>query len=76
MFELPTQTSSIVLELANVRARLLLMKQDDVNSDRELSWDESEDPGASTLSSDIEEDDSDNQQEVLHIDKARRDKSI
>jgi len=52
------------------------MKQDDDDSDWELSKDKSEDPGESTLSSDIEEDDLDNQQEVLPLDQARRDKSI
>ena len=75
MFELPTQPSSIVLEIANVRA-IILMKQDDDDTDREISENECEDLGESTLSSDIEEDDLDNQQEVLHLDQARRDKTI
>jgi len=75
MFELPTQPSSIVLEIANVRA-IILMKQDDNDTDREISQNESEGLGESTLSSDIEEDDLDNQQEVLHLDQARRDKTI
>jgi len=75
MFELPTQPSSIVLEIANVRA-IILMKQDDNDTDREISENESEDLGESTLSSDIEEDDLDNQQEVLNQDQARRDKTI
>jgi len=76
MFELSTQPSSIVLELANVCAIIPLMKQDDDNSDRELSKDKNKDPGESTLSSDIEEDDLDNQQEILHLDQICYDKSI
>ena len=52
------------------------MKQDDDDVDREISNDESEDLGESTLSSDIEEDDLDIRQEVLHLDQARRDKTI
>jgi hypothetical protein len=53
------------------------MKQDDDDTDREeISDDESEVLGESTLSSDIEEDDLDNQQEVLHLDQARRGKII
>jgi len=75
MFELPTQPSSIVLEIANVQA-IILMKQDDNDTDWEISEYESEDLGESTLSSDIEEDDLDNQQEVLHQDQARHDKTI
>jgi len=75
MFELPTQPSSIVLEIANVRATIL-MKQDDDDTDREISQNESEDPGVSSCSSDIEEDDLDNQLEVQHLDKARCDMTI
>jgi len=75
MFELPTQPSSIVLEIANVHA-IILMKQDNNDTDQEISDNESDDPGESTLLSDIEEDDLDNQQEVLHLDQARRDKTI
>jgi len=52
------------------------MRQDDDDTDREISNDESEDPGQSTLSSDIDEDDFDIQQEVLHLDQARRNKTI
>jgi len=75
MFELPTQPSSLVLEIANVRA-IILMKQDDNDTDREISKKESEVLGESTLSSDIKEDNLDNQHEVLHLDQARRDKPI
>jgi len=64
-----------VLEIANVRD-IILIKQDDDDTDQELSEDECEDLGESTLSSDIKEDDLDNQQEVLYLDQARRDKSI
>jgi len=73
-FEL--QPSFIVLEIANVRT-IIHMKQDDDDTDREeISDDDSDDAGESTLSSDIEEDDLDNQQEVLHLDQARRDRII
>jgi len=75
MFEHPTQPSSIVLEIANVQA-IILMKQDDDDTDREISNDESEDPRQSTLSSNIEEDDLDIRQEVLHLNQAYRDKTI
>jgi len=75
MFELPTQPSSIVLEIANVRP-IIRKKQDDNDTDREIGENEREDPGESTLSSDNEEDNLDNQQEVLHLDQARRDKTI
>jgi len=60
MFQLLTQPSCIVLGIATVRSIILLMKQDDDDSDWELSKDESEDSGKSTLSSNIEEDDLDN----------------
>jgi hypothetical protein len=75
MFEHPTQPSSIVLEIANVRA-IILMKQDDDDTDRKISNDNCEDPAQSTLSSDIEEDDLDNRQEVLPLDQARHHKTI
>ena len=45
-------------------------------TDQEISDDDSEDTGESTLSSDIEEHDLDNQQEVLHLGQARRNKSL
>jgi len=49
-----------------------LLKQDD-NTDQEISDEESEDPGESTMSSDIEEDNIDHQQEVLPLRQACRD---
>jgi len=70
MFELSTQPLSIVLEIGNVCA-IILMKEDDDDTDWEISKKESEDCGESILSSDIEEDDLGNQQEVLHPDQAR-----
>jgi len=70
MFELPTQLLSIALEIANVRD-IILMNQDDDDTDWEISNNESEDPGKSTLSSEMEEDDLDIRQEVLHLDQAR-----
>jgi len=75
MFELLTQPSSIVMEIANVRA-IILMTQDDNDTDREISQNDSEDLGESTLSSDIEEDNLDSQQEVLHLDPVGHDKTI
>ena len=75
MFELPTHHSSIVLEISNVRV-IIVMKRDDNETDREISNNESHDLGESTLSSDIEEDNLDNQQEVLHRDQACHDKTI
>jgi hypothetical protein len=75
MLEHPTQPSSIVLEIANVRA-LILMKHDDDDIDWEISNDEHEDSGESTMSSDIEEDDMDIRQDVLHLDQAHHDKTI
>ena len=75
MFELPTQCWSIVLEIANVLG-IIQMNQDDHDTDQEFSNDASEDAGESTLSSDIKEDDLDNQHEFLHQDQARRDKTI
>jgi len=43
MFELRTQPSNIVLEIANVRT-MIRIKQDDDNTDREISENESDDP--------------------------------
>jgi len=51
------------------------MYQDD-ETDQEIGDDDSEDTGESTLSSDIEGDDLDHQQEVLHLGQVRRDKSL
>jgi len=75
MFELPTQLSSIVLEIANVRA-IIRMNQEDDDTNQEISNDGSEGAGESTLSSNIEEDDLDIRQQVLHLDQARRHKTI
>jgi len=52
-----------------------VLKQDD-NTDEELSDDESEDPGDSTLLSDIEQDDFDYQRDVLLLGQASRDRSL
>jgi len=75
MFALPTQPSSIVLEIANVLA-IILMKQDDDDTDQKISDNDSENPGESTLSAEGEDDDLDNQQEVLHLDQAHHDRTI
>jgi hypothetical protein len=61
-----------VLEIAVVQA-IILASQDVDDIDLEISKDDSEDPGESTLSSNIEEDNLDNWQEVLHLDQACRD---
>jgi len=55
---------------------MICMKQDDDDTNREISNDNSEVPGESTLSSDIKEDDLDNQQEILHQEQARYDKTL
>jgi hypothetical protein len=55
-FEHPTQPSSIELGIVNVRV-IILMKQDDDNTDWEISNEESKDSGQSTLSCNIEQDD-------------------
>jgi len=49
VFELPTQPSSIVLGIANLHALIGHITQDDHDCDRDISEDESEDPGESTL---------------------------
>jgi len=51
----------MVLEIANVRAMILLMMLADDDTNREIREDKSKHPGLSTSSSDIEEDDLDNQ---------------
>jgi len=59
MFEL--QPSCIALDIANIRA-IFQMNHDDDDTDREeISANDSEGTGESTLSADIEEDDLDNQ---------------
>jgi hypothetical protein len=59
MFEL--QPSCITLEITNVLA-IIHMKQDDDDTDREeISDDDSEDAGESTMSFDIEDNNLDNQ---------------
>jgi len=75
MFELPTQLSTLLLQIANVCA-LNLMEQDDDDTNQEISNDESEDAGESTLSSNMEEDDLDIQQQVIHPNQSGRDKNI
>jgi len=67
MFELPTQPSCRVLLIADV-CDMILLNQDDDNTDREdISDAESEDPAELTSLSDIEWDDVDSQQDVLHL---------
>jgi len=63
------------MEIANVRA-IILMKQNNDDTDWKISNDQREDPRESTLSSDIDEDDLDNWQEVLHLDPAHRDNTL
>jgi len=52
-----------------------ILKQDD-DTNQGISDDKSEDPGESTLLSDIEEDELDHHQEVLHLGQASQDKSL
>jgi len=75
MFQLPTQLLSIVLERANVQA-IIVIKQDDDDTDWEIINDAIEDPGDSTLSSNIDEADWNNGQEVLHPDQAYGEKTV
>jgi len=51
------------------------MSHDD-KTNQEIGADNSNDTGESTLSSDINEDNLDHQQEVLHLGQARQDKSL
>jgi len=56
---------------------MIHMNQDDDDTDwKEIRDGGSQHAGESTLSSDIEEDNLDNQQDVLHLDQPRRDKII
>jgi hypothetical protein len=75
MFESPTQLLSMVLEIANVWV-MYLIKQDDDDTNQQISNGESEDPGEFTLLSDMTEDDLDNWQEVLHLGQVRPDKAL
>jgi len=52
------------------------MKQDNDDTDWKISNIASEDPGVSTLSSNIEDDDLDNRQVVLHLDQVPHDNTI
>jgi hypothetical protein len=70
MFKL--QLSCIVLEIADVRVIIHIKQDDDDNDQEEKSDDVSEHSGESTLSSDIEEDNLDTQQDVQHLDQACR----
>jgi hypothetical protein len=69
IFQLSTQHSSVLLETTNVQAIILMYQYHD-DIDQELSNNKCEDPGEYTLSSNIEEDDLDNWQDVLPIDQA------
>jgi hypothetical protein len=75
MIEHPTLPSSMVLEIANDRTTILIQQEDD-DTDQEITDNEREDTGESRLSSEIEDDDLNNQQEVLHLDQACCDKTI
>jgi len=66
LFELRTQPSTIVLGIANIGA-IILLKQDDDDTKLEISENDGEDAWEFTFSSDIQEHDLDNQQEVLHL---------
>jgi hypothetical protein len=53
-----------------------LIKQNDDDSDLEISKHEGEHPEESTFSSDVEEHNLNNQQDLLHLDLVHRDKKI
>jgi hypothetical protein len=52
------------------------MKPDDNDTDQEISENEREDLGESSSSSNIQDDNLDTLQGVLHLDQARRNKTI
>jgi len=74
-FKLPTQPSCIVLEITNVQAMIIINQNDD-DTDWEIRNDECVNSQESTASSHIKNDDLDIQQEVSHLVQARRDKTI
>jgi hypothetical protein len=61
--------------MVNVRA-IVMMKRDDDDTNRQITNGGTEDLGETTLSSNIEEDDLEIRQEVLHLEQAGRDKTI
>jgi hypothetical protein len=63
LFELTIQPSSKMLEIANIRA-MTRLEQDDFNSDQEVREHKSKDSEESTLSSNIEDGNLHNQQEI------------
>jgi len=63
------------MEIANVHT-IMLMQQDDNDTEWEMSENESEDPGECTLSSNIDDHQLHNHQEVLHPDQACHDTTI
>jgi hypothetical protein len=75
MIEHPTLPSSMVLEIANDHTIILIQQEDD-DTDQEITDNAREATGESTLSSEIEDDDLNNQQEILHLDQACCDKTI
>ena len=64
-----------MLDIANDWA-LIYITQDNDDTDQEISIDDSEDPGESTLSSAIEEDNLDNKQKVPHLDQVRHERTL
>jgi hypothetical protein len=75
MFEIPTQLSSIMLEIAIVRAAFLMTQDDDI-TDWQSNNDEREGNGESALSSDIKEADLNIRQMVQHQDQEYHDNTI
>jgi len=69
-----TQPSSIVWEIADSHS-IILVRKDDDETDWQISDDDSEGTGVSTLSSDIDEDDLEIQQLVRHVEQAHSDKT-
>jgi hypothetical protein len=60
MIELATQPFSIVLEIANI-CTIVLLKQDDDDTGWDISKNKTDNAEESTMSSDIEEDNLENQ---------------
>jgi hypothetical protein len=54
------QTSWMVLQIPNVRSVILITQDDGVTDQKEMSNNDSDDAGESTMSSDIEDNDLDN----------------
>jgi hypothetical protein len=75
MFDLPTKPLRMVLEIGNIHA-IYLMREDDADTDQEISLNKSGDRGKSTMSYNINADYFDNLQEVLPLNQMHREKTL